>query len=159
MKIVRENINFKRGLDPKIAMGIGLTELIYKWMIKTFDEEWFPKYKIDENGEIILFDAFEIPDGDLSPGFPTYIRFKDILGGIHLDFCKLKYLSGLPEKTRSYFSCEGNDLMSLNGAPKFVKGDFFCRGNPGKFTKDDVKAVSKVEGKIYSEDNLVNENS
>lgn len=26
MKLVRENINFERGLDPKIAMGIGITK-------------------------------------------------------------------------------------------------------------------------------------
>ena len=30
--IVRENINFERGLDPKEAMGIGKVKLINDWM-------------------------------------------------------------------------------------------------------------------------------
>ena len=31
MKLVREHINFQRGLDPKAAMGIGTRAQIKKW--------------------------------------------------------------------------------------------------------------------------------
>jgi len=144
--LLKESINFERGLPI----------LIKKWFEKIFPA-FMPKYRINENGTITLLEDLEIPDADLNPGFPDYINFKHIEGSIHLDYTGLKYLSGLPKTCIGYFSCEGNNLESLEGAPKVVHGDFFCRDNPGGFTKVDVKKVSKVLGKIYSEDSLKDE--
>ena len=42
-----------------------------------------------------------------------------------------------------------NSLISLEGAPKEVGGDFYCRSCKGKFTEEDVKKVSNVNGMIY----------
>ena len=157
MKLVRENINFEKNMDPKTAMGIGLPVLVKKWMKKAFGE-WSVDYRLEPDGTITLNQDLEIPDADLSPGFPDYIKFGHIDGDIHLDYCGLDFLKGLPKVTVSYFSCEGNNLMSLKGAPAVVNGDFFCRGNPGKFTKADVEAVCRViGGEIYAIDSHVDE--
>ena len=154
--LVREYIDFERGKDPKIAMGLGLPTLVDKWIKKAYGD-WETLYQLDDDGFITWYGEFEIPDADLSPGFPSYIRFKAIQGAIHLDFTGLEYLSGLPKVCNEYFSCEGNKLSSLEGCPEIVKGDFFCRGNPGKFTKADVEKVCKVGGKIYAQDSNVDE--
>ena len=144
-------------------MGIGLEPAIKAWMEKAFAYattpmgSWEHNYTLHDDGTISLHQDLDIPSADLSPGFPPYIKFRRVEGAIHLDNCGLEYLSGLPEECVEFFSCEGNKLTSLEGAPKRVIMDFFCRDNPGEFTVKDVKAVSLVDGKIYSEDNLKNE--
>lgn len=156
MKIVRENINFERNMDPKIALGIGLPVLVEKWMKKAF-EEWSVDYKLNSDGTITLNQELEIMDVDLSPGFPPYIKFKEIKDDINLDYCELKYLSGFPETIEGYFSVESNNLTSLEGCPKVVKSDFFCRGNPGKFTEADVRKICEVHGEVYAIDSHIDE--
>jgi hypothetical protein len=61
---------------------------------------------------------------------------------------KLTSLDGAPKKIGSDFSCTFNKLTSLQSAPEKVGGDFDCRFNRENFTKEDVKAVSDVEGEI-----------
>ena len=77
------------------------------------------------------------------------------MGGVHvkgdLDLSEMK-LSELP-KIKSIdgnFKCYYNNLTSLKGAPKSVGGDFYCTRNKKKFTREDVKAVCKVGGVIYT---------
>ena len=71
-----------------------------------------------------------------------------VVGNFHCSGNKLTSLEGAPKTVGGYFSCSFNKLKSLKGAPKIVKGDFVCRNNPVKFTKEDVKKVCKVGGKI-----------
>jgi hypothetical protein len=52
-------------------------------------------------------------------------------------------------KVSGDFVCSQNKLQSLEGCPEVVGGDFFCSNNPGKFTKEQVRAVCKVKGTIY----------
>jgi hypothetical protein len=51
---------------------------------------------------------------------------------------------------KGYFSCSNNQLTSLEGSPKEVGGDFFCKNNKIKFTEEDVRKVCKVKGRIYT---------
>jgi hypothetical protein len=60
----------------------------------------------------------------------------------------LTSLKGAPEKVGGDFDCFGNNLTSLEGAPEKVGGDFICDENKKDFTKEDVKAVSDVEGRV-----------
>lgn len=61
----------------------------------------------------------------------------------------LKSLEGAPEKIEGNFNCSGcRSLKSLEGGPKKVGGYFNCQWCGLTFTKDDVKKVSKVKGKI-----------
>ena len=63
----------------------------------------------------------------------------------------LKSLEGAPEKVGGDFWCHTNDLKSLEGAPKEVSGNFYCSNqkNGHKFSKEDVRKVCNVKGKIY----------
>jgi regulator of sigma D len=63
-------------------------------------------------------------------------------------FNQLTSLEGAPEKVGGDFYCRFNQLTSLEGAPEKVGGDFYCGKNKKDFTKEDVKAVSDVEGEI-----------
>jgi hypothetical protein len=60
----------------------------------------------------------------------------------------LNSLTGAPTSVGGDFYCVKNFLTSLRGAPKTVGGDFVCHSNLGIFTKEQVRAVCDVKGKI-----------
>ena len=62
---------------------------------------------------------------------------------------KLTTLEGGPVKVGVDFYCSYNKLTSLTGAPKTVGRDFYCGNNPVKFTREQVRAVCDVKGKIF----------
>jgi hypothetical protein len=70
---------------------------------------------------------------------------KSVKGNFWCHDNKLTSLKGAPQSVGVHFSCSDNKLTSLKGAPKSVGGYFHCEQNPGKFTKEDVQAVSKVK--------------
>ena len=61
---------------------------------------------------------------------------------------KLTTLAGAPKTVGGTFWCDDNKLTTLAGAPRTVRGNFSCHNNPGNFTKEDVIAVSRVDGNI-----------
>ena len=61
----------------------------------------------------------------------------------------LTSLTGAPKTVGRNFDCSYNYLISLAGAPKIVDKDFHCRNNTLQFTKDQVRAVCDVKGKIF----------
>ena len=74
---------------------------------------------------------------------------KEVKGSFDCSSNNLTSLEGSPEIVDGYFDCSENNLTSLKGCPEKVDGSFFCYGNLGKFTKEDVRKVCKVKGKIY----------
>ena len=76
---------------------------------------------------------------------------KNVGGTFDCIYCNsLTSLKGSPEKVGGHFYCYNcKSLKSLEGAPKEVGGDFNCNDNDMKFTKNDIKKVSNVKGKIY----------
>lgn len=76
---------------------------------------------------------------------------KKINGALYCHDCKLlKNLEGAPEEVQGALDCRHcKSLTSLKGAPKVVKGSFICDNCGTKFTEEDVKNVSNVEGEIY----------
>ena len=64
---------------------------------------------------------------------------------------KLTSLERGPKIVRGNFNCSTNNLTSLKGAPKEIGGNFYCWDNKTKFTKEDVKEVCNVKGKIILE--------
>jgi hypothetical protein len=61
---------------------------------------------------------------------------------------KLTSLRGTPQKINEDFDCHGNHLTSLKDCPKEVDGDFYCYNNSREFTKEDVRTISEVKGRI-----------
>ena len=62
---------------------------------------------------------------------------------------QLTTLEGAPRSVGGGFSCYDNHLTTLEGAPRSVGGSFRCYNNKKKFTKEDVRKVCDVKGKIY----------
>ena len=64
---------------------------------------------------------------------------------------KLTSLKDAPERVGGSFGCSGNILTSLEGAPERISGDFHCSSqrNGVKFSKEDVRKVSNVKGRIF----------
>jgi hypothetical protein len=70
-------------------------------------------------------------------------------GYFDCSYNELTSLEGAPRTIPGYFACSYNKLTSLEGAPKSVGGDFHCTDNPVKFTREQVRAVCDVKGKVY----------
>lgn len=156
MKLVKENINFERGLDPKEALGIGSKKAIIDWLNS------FPyfvsrhNYTINNDLSIDVKSEFPIElQGciDLFPNgeFPHYINFNHT-GDFDVDNCGLKSLRGCPKKIDGYFSCQMNELTSLEDGPKEVRGSYYCNSNPGGFTEQDVRNICYVTREIQGDD-------
>ena len=92
-------------------------------------------------------------DVDLSNLFfkalPEWLAEVRVNGSFDCDNNQLTSLEGSPKVVGGDFWCVNNQLTSLNGSPKEVGGDFCCYDNPGKFTKEDVRKVCNVKGRIY----------
>jgi len=60
----------------------------------------------------------------------------------------LTSLTGAPKSVGRDFGCSYNNLTSLTGAPKSVGRNFFCGNNNVQFTREQVRAVCNVKGRI-----------
>ena len=114
-QFVSENVRFERGRDPKNAMGVGIKESIRAWLSKVYGSFQFTEgeyYKINDDNSITIHGDFEVPDYKIVR-FPDYIRFKECKGDFMVDYCNLESLIGCPESVGGFFSCEANNLMTL----------------------------------------------
>ena len=99
----------------------------------------------------------EIYNGDITltkytlPYFKKYSKIKRVNG--YFDCSKLKLTSltelPIPEYISKDFHCEKNRLTSLEGAPKYVGGSFWC-ANKHDFSRRDVEQVCNVNGLIFA---------
>ena len=100
------------------------------------------KGEIDVNGNGVLrYQKFEeLP-----------YKFGTVNGNFDVDNCKnLISLKNCPNIVRGYFSCEGcTQLDSLEGCPKEIGGDFWGRSCKRKFTKEEVRSLSKFNRCLY----------
>jgi hypothetical protein len=157
---IYEALDFERGQNPKEAMGIGVSAAIKSWMESLYFGYGYdiPKYRINDDLTIDLFDDFIVPNKKLHK-FPDYINFNICHGNFMIDNCEVESLRGCPNRITGFFSCEGNNLQSLDGMPSVVFGDIYVRDNPGKFKESDVlERTQNLSGrKIYSENTHANE--
>lgn len=137
-----------------------LKELVGEGKITEYDCRW-------DNGKFDVYESIRITKKIDTLPFPFGIILGDFdvygIGLTTLENCpvtvcgnfdctgnKLTSLEGAPQTVGGHFGCNGNDkLTSLEGAPKTVNGDFITNHNGIKFTKEQVGAVSKVNGEIY----------
>lgn len=139
--VVEENLHFERGLDPKKAMGLGTYEKIREWMdevgvgIKNFSVK--EDFSIDTDMDIIATERPELfPGGE----FPSYLKF-NTSGSFDVDACELNSLVGCPRRVKGYFSCQQNNLTTLQGFPRWVDDSVYCFGNEVKFTENEIREV------------------
>jgi len=77
----------------------------------------------------------------------------DVIGDVNFSGLDLNSLLEIPIKIRKVtgsFNCDTNYLTSLEGTPKHVGGDFYCWGNPKKFTEAEVRKLVNVRGKVMA---------
>ena len=169
-KLVAESLNevmgFERSDDIKVSLQLGKRVPIVKWLDTMGVENYTinPDWTIDVIGDVKLSYKNLIE-------FPDYIKFNNVSGdfgcsnnqltslkgcptsvggGFWCSYNQLTSLEGCPTKVGGVFYCSNNQLTSLKGCPISVGGYFYCKNNPGKFTKEDVLKVCKVnKSKIY----------
>ena len=56
------------------------------------------------------------------------IRFGKVSGGFYCDGNQLRTLEGAPREVGGGFYCDGNQLRTLEGSPREVGGRFYCDG-------------------------------
>jgi hypothetical protein len=162
-----ENINFERGMEPKQSMNIGKMKKIQDWMNELFvgvkmekypNLSWIkngykvnPDFSIFTDKDIILTERRElVPNGKL----PEHIRFHTS-GSFDIDDCGLVSLEGCPRYVQGYFSCQQNEITSLEGFPIKIEKDCYVMSNGKDFIKDEIEAVCEVGGQIEADDSDV----
>jgi len=131
MSIVRENINFERGINPRTSMGIGLRPKIEEWLkmyfVKTSNSTLKSYYEILED---LTIDCFWIFCPTWKGNFPEFIQFNECYGDFQVDNMGLTTLRGCPRKVKGYFSCSRNNIKNLIGGPEYVEGSYSASLNP-----------------------------
>jgi hypothetical protein len=150
-----ENINFERGMEPKQSMNIGKIKLIQDWMdevgvgVKNFLVN--DKFEIDTPMDIILT---ERPEMFSNGKLPEYIRFNSS-GSFDADDSGVVSLEGFPRVVQGYFSCQQNEITSLEEFPIKIEKDCYVMSNGKDFIKDEIQAICDVGGEIEADDSDV----
>ena len=148
MGIVRENINFERGINPRASMGIGLGPKIEEWLekyfIKTSNATHQSNYEILEDFTINVGNFFATT---WKGNFPDFIQFNESYGDFQIDSMDLTTLRGCPRKVKGYFSCSRNNLRNLIGGPEYVGGHYSASLNP---TIESLEGIAHYIGGDFS---------
>ena len=143
-KLVRESITrFEQRTNPYDKFGIGKSVKIRAWL----DEMDMEDYIINDDLTINI-NKIDFPWRTEMKQLPDFINF-NAANSVNLKYRHdLENLRGMPKKVKKDFDCSMNNLISLEGAPEWVGGDFICYDNPGKFKVKDVEAICDVDGEI-----------
>ena len=143
-EIIEESISFQRYKDPKAALGLGIRVLIEEWL----EEMSIENYIINADLTIAVNGYVYLDNNDLIT-FPKYIKFKTVKEYFSCDNNQLTSLEGCPSTVWGGFYCESNQLTSLEGCPSTVGGSFYCGNNKKQFSREEVRKYCKVKGNIY----------
>ena len=169
-KLINENMDdFIRNIGPKKSLGIGTISSIKEWLFLFGITE--DDYEILDDMSINLSRSL---DGKFNAwaNKPDYIKFNYIRGNLDISNNKnLENLEGCPKEISGSLYCQNSHIKSLIGAPEYIGGDFNCYNNelknldgfpmeiigyvsiaknPGKFTEDEIRKVSNIEGKVFT---------
>lgn len=154
-KDIKESINFERGIDPKHAMGLGKMKKIQEWMneigIGVRNYKVNPDFTIFTDMDVILTER-----KDLFPGgiFPGYINFHTS-GSFDADDCGLVSLQGCPKYVQGYFSCQQNEITSLEGFPEKIDKSCYIMSNGKDFTANEILEICEVGEQVEADDSDV----
>ena len=142
-------------MQSKISLSNYITEAwsgVKKQSLKSDIEAWcdemgIEKYTINSQGEIDVDGSVNLAGKDFKE---LPYKFGRVDGYFSLDGCKnLISLKNCPYCVINLFDCIFcRQLDSLEGCPKEVGKNFYCFGCKRKFTKEEVKSLCKVKGKI-----------
>ena len=63
---------------------------------------------------------------------------------------QLTSLTGAPKKVKGTFNCSGNKLTALECELKKVGGDFLCEENAQPFVEEEIRATKNVKGNVLA---------
>ena len=109
MKLVKEHINFKRGLDPKQAMGIGIKSQIIATLDNHYNEEaqgkeFLDHEIVDKGSKIICQVTNYLENSGPSPDVYLWIE-------INLKTLKVKWDAGSED---TELTITGNFILDIN---------------------------------------------
>jgi hypothetical protein len=115
-------INFKKSDNKLISLGVGQAALITKWL----DEMGVTNYTINDDYTIDVEGSVDLYKKNLDR-FPDYIKFGKVCGWFYCSNNKLVSLEGCPREVGGDFYCGyNNKLVNLEGCPMEVGGNFYC---------------------------------
>ncbi len=137
---------FERSEDPSRTLDLGRKRKVEEWINKYTK---YTKYKINSDWTIDVRELV-IPSQrywDFKE-IPEYVDFGVCHGSVIIRDQNLMSMKGLPKVVKGDFFVDNNKLEDLEGCPKQVDGDFYIRGNKEKFTVDEIKKICTVGGRI-----------
>jgi hypothetical protein len=149
--LVNESISFERGGDPKKVLSIGVEHLIEKWLNENIWDYTLSrtKYIINPDMTIDMLTGCDLRQNSSKIIIPEYIKFRKINGFFTFPGRGVESLIGWsPEIVEESYHCNDNLLISLDGCPKIVYGDFTCQRNKKRFSKKYVRSKCDVQGII-----------
>jgi hypothetical protein len=84
------------------------------------------KWTLNEDGSIDVDDNVNLYNKKLTK---LPIKFRNVNGNFNCSFNDLISLEGCPKYVGKYFLCNNNNLSSLKGSPEWVVGSFYCNSN------------------------------
>ena len=112
------------------------------------EEMGIKNYTINPKGEINVDGSVDLRNKNLKE---LPYKFGEVNRYFSLNSNKnLTSLKNCPNYVKEYFTCSlCSQLDSLEGCPEKVDGDFYCVKCKREFTKEEVKSLCKVKGKIH----------
>jgi len=153
-ELINESIYFERGLEPKNALKIGRRAKIEEWL-EDYNRFSIDNYQINDDFTIDLIGSGNFIEDNLSEGFPEYIQFNLCTGFFDLDNSRIPSLRGCPRIVNGYFSCQGNNISSLEGISKEIKENCYILNNIKEFSEKEIREYSVVSGTVNYFDPVV----
>jgi hypothetical protein len=114
------NMSFtNKGSDPIKDMGLGVKDVIEKWLTS----HNINNYKLTKKYSINVYTYVLLDHKDLTE-FPDYIKFNHIVGGFHINNNNLISLKGCPYSITGSFMVSENNLVNLKNGPEIVKESY-----------------------------------
>lgn len=120
--IVKETIDFKRGISTKAALQVGVYQQIEDWLQDLSEKDEIGTWVINDDYSITVKGKVDLR-GNWHGNLPDYINFKEVL--------KDETYDSKGERLRpfTFFSAVGIGLTSLKGMPERIEGDFAISRN------------------------------
>ena len=104
-------------------------------------------YTINEDKSIDVDGSVRLVDEML---YKLPLKFRNVSGYFSCNGNNLTTLEGTPETVDGYFNCRNNRLTTLEGSPRRVNGGFYCSYNKKLMSLEGITPT--IHGNLYCHD-------